>query len=397
MAIQKKGGSLTAEEKRIVKALLGEGWRNQDIQALVNIGRHTTVNSARITGVKQSTSIKPASPDEVVFYKKKKESYDWSTGLNLYDDERLIRSREAMILAVHVFNSPSCQFKTEIFAVLVNIAWTYLLHEFYIRKGVKIVASNGYSLLLGSMLGRADCPLSQGIKNNLKAMKRIRDEVEHLLLGRTDLRWSTLFQACCLNYETTIVKLFGEKLSLQRELSFALQFAKLDIDQINSFQNYEIPEKISALDANLKQGLSDKELSDLEYQFQVFYSLNSASKSAAGINFIKPGTDQAKDVNNVLEKYKLADDQYPYKPSTIAKLVAKKANKKFLLSHHTQAWRLYKVRPPKGAAQPENTNKKYCVYHSAHRDYTYSEGWVDFLSEQIATDDGFNKIKAVRP
>ena len=164
MAIQKKGGSLTAEEKRIVKALLGEGWRNQDIQALVNIGRHTTVNSARITGVKQSTSIKPASPDEVVFYKKKKESYDWSTGLNLYDDERLIRSREAMILAVHVFNSPSCQFKTEIFAVLVNIAWTYLLHEFYIRKGVKIVASNGYSLLLGSMLGRADCPLSQGIR-----------------------------------------------------------------------------------------------------------------------------------------------------------------------------------------------------------------------------------------
>lgn len=396
MAIHKKGGSLSVEEKRIVKALLNDGWRNQDIQALVNIGRHTTINSARITGVKQSANIKAAAPEEVAFYKKKKESFDWSTGLNLYDDERLIRSREAMILAVHVFNSPSCRFKTEIFSVLVNIAWTYLLHEFYLRKGVRIVAPNGYSLLLGSMLGRADCPLSQGMKNNLKTMKRIRDEVEHLLLGRSDLRWSTLFQACCLNYETTIVKLFGEKLSLQRELSFALQFAKLDIDQINSFQNYEIPEKISAFDANLRQGLSEKELSDLEYQFQVFYSLNSASKSAAGINFIKPGTDQAKDVNNVLEKYKLADDQYPYKPSTIAKLVAKRANKKFLLSHHTQAWRLHKVRPPKGADQPENTNKKYCVYHSAHHDYTYSESWIDLLVDQIATEEGFNKIKSVK-
>lgn len=396
MATYKKGGGLTADERRIVKALLNDGWRNQDIQALVNIGRHTTINSARITGVKQNTNVKPANAEEVAFYKKKKECYDWSTGLNLYDDERLIRSREAMILAVHVFNSPSCRFKTEIFTVLVNIAWTYLLHEFYLRKGVKIVAPNGYSLLLGSMLGRTDCPLSQGMKNNLRTMKRIRDEVEHLLLGRSDLKWSTLFQACCLNYETTIVKLFGEKLSLQKELAFALQFSKLDIDQINSFQNYEIPEKISALDANLKQGLSDKDLSDLEYQFQVFYTLNSASKGVAGINFIKPGTDKAKDVSNVLEKYKLADDQYPYKPATIAKLVAKKSNKKFLLSHHTQAWRLNKVRPPKGATQPENTNKKYCIYHSAHRDYTYSEGWVDFLVSQIATEDGFNRIKAVK-
>ena len=118
MAVHKKEGGLSNEEKRIVKALLSEGWRNQDIQALVNIGRGATINGARITGVKKDGSIKPASAEEVDFYRKRKESYDWNTGLNLYDDERLIRSREAMILAVHVFNSPSCLFKTEIFAVL---------------------------------------------------------------------------------------------------------------------------------------------------------------------------------------------------------------------------------------------------------------------------------------
>lgn len=396
MATYKKGGSLTTDEQRIVKALLIEGWRNQDIQALVNIGRHTTINSARITGVKQSANVKPATPDELALYKKKKDSYDWSTGLNLYDDERLIRSREAMILAVHVFNNPSCRFKTEVFAVLVNIAWTYLLHEFYTRKKVKIVNSSGHSLLLGQMLGRQDCPLSQGIKNNLKAMKKIRDDVEHLLLGRSDFKWAALFQACCLNYETIIVNLFGPKLSLQKELSFALQFTKLDIDQVNSFQNYEIPEKITALDANLREGLSEKELADLEYQFQVFYTLNSASKSAAGIHFLKPGTDQAKDVTNVLEKYKIADDQYPYKPATLAKLIAKKTGKRFLLSHHTQAWRLFKVRPVKNATSPENTNKEYCIYHAAHRDYTYSEAWLNFLCDKISTEAGFNEIKAVK-
>jgi hypothetical protein len=82
MNSRKREGGLTGEEKRIVKALLFTGARNQDIQALVNTGRGATINGARITGVKKDQSIKPASEDEVLFYKKRKQSYDWQTGLN---------------------------------------------------------------------------------------------------------------------------------------------------------------------------------------------------------------------------------------------------------------------------------------------------------------------------
>jgi Protein of unknown function (DUF3644) len=243
MTTRKRAGALSVDEKKLVKALLAEGMRNQDIQALVNTGRDATVNSARITGVKKDDTIKPATGDEVTFYKKKQQSYDWQTGLNLYDDERLIRAREAMILAVQVFNNPACCFKTEFFSVLANIAWTYLLHTYYEQQGVKIINRSGHSLLLSQMLKRTDCPLSKGAKANLATMIGIRDAVEHLLLRRSDLKWAPLFQACCLNFEAFIVKLYGEKLSLQRELSFALQFTKLDIDQINTFQNFDIPKK----------------------------------------------------------------------------------------------------------------------------------------------------------
>jgi Domain of unknown function (DUF3644) len=396
MATRKREGGLTVEEQRIVKALLTEGWRNQDIQALVNIGRSATVNSARITGVKANASVKPASANEVTFYKRKKHAFDWQTGLNLYDDERLIRAREAMILAVQVFNSPSCRFKTEIFAVLTNIAWTYLLHQFYLNKGVEIIGTDERSLLLGQMLARQDCPLSHGMKNNLAAMKLIRDEVEHLLLKKTDLKWAPLFQACCLNFESMIVKWFGERLSLQNDLSFALQFTKADMDQILTLQKYEIPEQIEALDARLRKGMSDGELADLEYQFRVIYTLDNASKSQAGIHFIVPGTEEAKEIKNVLVKYKLADEEYPYKPTRVAKLVSEKTGNKFMLSNHTQAWTLYKVRPRKGAKQPENTNKEYCIYHAAHSDYTYSEKWIAFLCDKVSSEDEFNKIKAVK-
>jgi hypothetical protein len=39
MAARTRGGALTKAEKRIVKALLNKGERNQDIQAILNIGR----------------------------------------------------------------------------------------------------------------------------------------------------------------------------------------------------------------------------------------------------------------------------------------------------------------------------------------------------------------------
>jgi hypothetical protein len=81
---RKAGGSLTSEEKRIAKSLLQKGWRNQDIQALVNIGRSDTVNSGRITGVKQDPNQEAVSDEEVAFFEIKKRSYDPQTGLNFF-------------------------------------------------------------------------------------------------------------------------------------------------------------------------------------------------------------------------------------------------------------------------------------------------------------------------
>ena len=396
MVKRKKEGRLTYEEERIVKALLNRGERNQDIQALLNAGRKATINGARISGVKEDDGIEEASPDEVDAFMMRKEAYDWQTGLNLYDDERLIRAREAMILAVHVFNNPSCRFKTEIFAVLANIAWTYLFHEFYVREGVEIIGKDRRSLLLSQMWDRPDCPLSQGMKNNLKAIKTIRDEVEHLLLRRSDLKWISLFQACCLNFDSMMVALFGPKVSLRKELAFALQFAKLDMDQIVAFQQHEVPAQIEALDARLRKDLSEGDFADLEYQFRVIYTLDNASKSQAAFQFIAPGTPVGGEIKNVLIKHKLADDEYPYKPTTVAKLVSERCKSKFSTSYHAQAWALYKIRPKKGAKQPENTDKEYCIYHTAHSDYTYSAKWVDFLCERVASEEELLRIKAVK-
>lgn len=396
MVSRKREGALTKEEKRIVKALLLKGWRNQDIQALVNVGRSATINSARITGVKKDENQKAASDEEVAFFKTKKRSFDPQTGLNLYDDERLIRAREAMVLAVQIFNSASLKFKTEVFAVLANVAWTYLLHEHYARNGVNIVQEDGRSLLLSQMVEKQDCPLSEGVRNNLRALKIIRDDVEHKLLGRSDAKWQGLFQACCLNFDRVLCTLLGERLTLANELAFALQFTRINVEQLSVLNKYEIPADMEALDARLNDQLTEEQRADLEYQFRVIYTLDAASKSRAHFEFVRPESAEGKEIRNVLVQYKAADHLFPHKPAQVCSLVRQRSGKAFTAHNHTQAWRLFSVRPPNGAKQPENTNKDYCIYHPAHRDYTYSDKWVRFLVDNVADDQKFAAMKAVR-
>jgi len=396
MATRPRGGSLTREEKRVVKALLSKGWRNQDIQALINIERPATINGARITGVKTDARQQSASDEEVAFFERKKRSYDWQTGLNPLENERLIRAREAMILAVQIFNSAALSFKTEVFSVLANIAWTYLLHEYYDRKGVSIVGRDGRSIALSQMTARPDCPLSQGIRNNLSALKLIRDDVEHKLLGKSDAKWQGLFQATCLNFEKTLCELFGNRLSLSRELSFALQFAKMNIEQLAALTKFDIPEHINALDARIQESFTEEQMADLEYQFRVIYTLDVASKGRAHFEFL--GADEAlgKEIRNIAVKYKAADHLYPHKPQVVCGMVREATGKAFTNHNHIQAWRLHRVRPLGSSRNPENTNKDYCIYHAAHADYTYSDSWVSLLIEDVQDDTRFAAIKAIR-
>jgi Protein of unknown function (DUF3644) len=379
----KKPTALTDEEKRVIKALLVDGMRNQDIHTLINYERSATINFGRIAGVKQDANISPASAEEVAFFKRKKRSFDPITGLNLYGDERLIRAREAMVLAVTIFNSGTYRFKTEVFAVLANIAWTYLLHEHYDRLNIPPLNSDGTTFALSHMLSRADCPLSKGVKNNLTSLKTIRDDVEHKMLGRSDAKWLPLFQACCLNFDKTLVAWFGQRLTLQQELAAALQFGKLDLDQLAQITAYDVPPNITALDALLKKDMKDEDLEDLEYQFRVVFTFDNASKGKAHIQFLSPDSAEGKSIQNVLQKFKIADELYRYKPGDVVKIVRKATAKPFSMSDHTVSWQKHKIRPPKDAKAPDKTNREYCIYHPAHKDYTYNDKWIELLVGEL--------------
>ena len=123
------------------------------------------------------------------------------------------------------------------------------------------------------------------------------------------------------------------------------------------------------------------------------YTLEASSKSRSHVKFFHSVSSKGKEIRNILVQQKISDSLYPYKPSKVCELVSQRSGKSFSMFNHTNAWKHFQNRPSVRAKQPENTEKDYCIYHPAHRDYTYSEEWVEYLVNFIADEEKFNQLE----
>ena len=179
MPVRRRGNKLERWEIALVKAMIADGRWPNDQDILAHFTRPTrSINHRAIaeirTGAKHAAS-KPATAEELDLFLASWPEVDTETGLSLRGDELLIKAREAMIAAVHTFNSAGLTFRAELFIVSAIIAWTYLLHAWFKREGidyrhtktesgVRVVATTASGAEkyweLSQCLKHAKCPLS---------------------------------------------------------------------------------------------------------------------------------------------------------------------------------------------------------------------------------------------
>ena len=308
--------------------------------------------------------------------------------------ELVKKSREAALAAVQIFNNPNITFKAESYVVLMIIAWTYLLHAHYRSKSLEYryfeqtgsrkrfdkTRKGAFKYWeLERCLNEKQSPIDKDTSNNLRFLIGLRHEIEHQMTARIDDLLSARFQACCLNYNYYIRKLFGEKNGIDKHLSFSLQFSTINAEQKDMLADHpELPKNIQSYVLDFDQALSDAEFGSQRYAYRILFVPKTANRKGQAdkvIEFVKSDTPLAEGINKAYTVIKETEKQ-KYLPGQIVEMMQTEGFPKFNMHHHTTLWK---------KEDAKNTSKGFgCMV--AGKNWHYYENWVETVRNHCSAN-----------
>ena len=303
----------------------------------------------------------------------------------------LIRSsREAALAAIQIYNNPMITFKTESFIVLMIIAWTYLLHAYYRSQGVeyrylkketkprifKRIDGQYKYWELSRCLNDQACQLDRDTRNNLRFLIGLRNQIEHKRASQLDTFLSGRYQACALNYNYYLQKLFGRKHALDEYLAYSIQFAEMTFQQVEVLVKSEtaIPASVRSYIAQFDNALSEEEFNSDRYSCRVLFTKKLAGKPGQAdrvIEFIDPNSDLAK---NISKEYWIQKEveKPKFRPGEIVRKAQEAGFMSFKMHQHTDLWK---------KEDAKNPAKGYGTYVSG--DWYWYQRWLDFVLDRL--------------
>jgi hypothetical protein len=330
----------------------------------------------------------------------------------------VIKAREAAIHALDSYNRPATIFRTEGYIVLMVIAWTSLLHAIFEKRGVDYF----YKEDVGSPIiidgDKKAWELTQCLKEyfgdsnppqraNLQFIIGLRNRIEHRFVPAIDPHVAGECQALILNFDEFLVGEFGNYYALRETLTVPLQTTHLrddtQLETMKKFQGNEYDELKDYIDT-FRDGLADTVYQDPRYSFRVYLIPkigNHESSSDIAYEFVKYDPENPDDIDALDKQVALIRErQVPvvnaglYKPSQVARLVSEKTGREFSIHYHTQAWRMYGVRA--SGENPEGCDTRFCQFDTVHRDYVYTQEWVDFLVGKLSDETEYEALRSFR-
>jgi desulfoferrodoxin (superoxide reductase-like protein) len=340
--------------------------------------------------------------------------------------DNIEKCRAAAIAAVDVYNRPGPRFRTAHYIVLIVLAWTALFHAIFYRKrmkpwykikgrnprGDRYVHIDGepkhwdISECLKQHFGGNNPPE----RKNLEFLIGLRNKIEHRHLPELDAGLYGECQAAILNLEELLTSEFGARYALAEQLAVSLQFTRLIPTEKRKAAKQlaaGVAKTVKDYVETFRGGLPSSILNSTKYSFSVFLVPKVANRKEladAAVEFVK--VDEANkeelarlETLNVLikEKHIPIANLSLHKPTQVVAKVQAKIPHKFTIASHTAAWHYFKVRPEAAAAKPEVTDAKYCVYDAVHKDYLYTDAWVEKLSNYLADPHAFQAVVGRAP
>jgi uncharacterized protein DUF3644 len=331
-------------------------------------------------------------------------------------EELVTKSRQAALLAVQVYNNPMMTFRTPSFIVHMVIAYTSLFHAVFEEEGREYVYTDDDGKPLpagdgGPKFWELSTCVSEfwggdtdATRKNLELFIPLRNQIEHRFAPAFDNAIAGECQANLLNYERLLVEHFSPYYSIGANISVPLQLAhNSDQSRISALKELQKNDyKVLAKHLNAyRASLTDGVFESPEYCFRVFLIPMTANREKTAdmtMEFIHPSDLSAEDLESLQEKITLIKtkrievvNRGKLKPNQIVELIQKSVEPRFRVHDHTCAWKYYEVRPREKTAVGCST--KYCQYDEAHRDFVYTQEWVEFLKIELQKSGQYEIIR----
>ncbi len=185
-------------------------------------------------------------------------------------------------LAVDLYNRPSEARSLEGLVVHMHMAWLYMLHAQFIRDGIdfryrekdgrRLVRVDGepktweLARCLEEALGEDD-PIRRNIEFFIKLRNRIEHRYEELLASVV----AGKVQAHVLNFEETLVRIFGNKEGMADVLRFPVFVSSLTPDAVKVLKktHARLPKKVTRFIREFDAAQPEQVQSDWRYDFRV--------------------------------------------------------------------------------------------------------------------------------
>ena len=153
------------------------------------------------------------------------------------------------------------------------------------------------------------------------------------------------------------------------DLAISIQFSAITPTQRKQLVTTEkLTSNVRSYIAEFEDSLSESELMSTRYAYRVLFtpiSVNRKGQADRVIEFVKPGSQLADEIERVLVK---ETERPKFRPGDIVKQLRKEGYAKFTIPQHTDIWKEYDAK---------NSSKGYGTEVSGQ--WYWYQNWIDFV------------------
>ena len=329
---------------------------------------------------------------------------------------KLQGSKQEALLAVDLYNRSGENRRLEAFVVHMQIAWLYLLQARFERDGVdfyyrdsrgrrKKIDGEFMTWDLARCIKEVFPNQNHPVRRNVEFFIGFRNKIEHRYEQLLESVVAGKAQSLIMNYEQMLVDTFGEKESLADRLRFPVFLTSLTDGAVAALKEVHkrLPKRLTKYVSDYDASLTDEVRDDHRYEFRVYLVQQTGPKTEADVSmrFVR-FDDLSEEERSKLEQVQtiVREKQVPvsnvgkHKPSDVCRARQRGPRRPVHAELGPRAGRgsTTRIRPETGAAHPERTDARYCVYDEPHRDYVYTDAWITKLTTELSDPAKFEEV-----